>query len=139
MSLREMRATPSNHRFGVVSPRRIVVYRKGHQWERRRRCLPGMKSFLLSRLRGDAPLHTVFWRDMLVIGTGLNILAIAAALILVAAEAPGLWQLVAYLSPQPWNLFAFFAVWQSAGHIDDPVRSLVRMAAAAWLAIMVII
>lgn len=98
-----------------------------------------MKSFILSRLRGDAPLHTVFWRDMVVIGTGLNILAAAAALILLVAEAPGGWPVFAHLSPQPWNLFVFYAVWRSATQLEGSMCSMIRMAAAVWVALMVVI
>ena len=98
-----------------------------------------MWSFIMSRLRGDAPLHTVFWWDMVIIGTGLNVLATALALVLLAAEAPSSWPILAHLSPQPWNLFAFFAVWQSAGKIEGATRSPIRMSAVCWLALMLIV
>jgi hypothetical protein len=98
-----------------------------------------MWSFILSRLRGDAPLHTVFWRDMVIIGTGLNVLATAAALILLVAEAPGSWPVLAHLSTQPWNLFVVFAVWRSAGHMEGSAGSLIRMSALCWFALMLII
>jgi hypothetical protein len=98
-----------------------------------------MWSFILSRLRGDAPLHTVFWRDMVIVGTGLNVLATAAALIMLVAEAPGSWPVLTHLVPQPWNLFVVFAVWRSAGHVNDPTRSLIRMSALCWLALMIIV
>jgi hypothetical protein len=98
-----------------------------------------MKSFILSRLRGDAPLHTVFWRDMIIIGTGLNVLSLAALLVLVAAEAPDRWQLAAQLSPHLWNLFVFFAVWRSATQLEGAMCSMIRMAAATWLALMIVV
>lgn len=98
-----------------------------------------MKSFILSRLRGDAPLHTVFWRDMVIVGTGLNVLSLAALLVLVATEAPGRWQLAAQLSPHPWNLFVFFAAWRSADQLEGTMCPMIRMAAATWLALMIVI
>ena len=47
-----------------------------------------MMSFIGNRWRGAVPTQTVFWRDMLGIGTVLNLLASFMALILVSQGAP---------------------------------------------------
>ena len=139
LSLREMRAAqrllPTKR--CLARPLRRIP---GHQ--QRERCArfnSAMKSFILSRLRGDAPLHTVFWRDMVVIGTGVNVLCTAAAFILLVAEAPWPWPLIAHMLPQPWNLFVFFAVWRSASQIDGQSQNLVRLSAIGWLTLMLIV
>ena len=99
-----------------------------------------MRSFILSRLRGDAPLHTVFWRDMVIVGSGLNVLATATALVLLVAEAPSRWAVLVHLSPVPWNLFLFFSVWRSANQADDSAAGfIVKMCAAGWLVLMLLI
>jgi len=63
-----------------------------------------MTSFLQTRMRGEAPLETVFWRDMLAVGTVVNLAATVAALALFAAEYPAWLGLAVNFLPLPWNL-----------------------------------
>ncbi len=93
---------------------------------------PSLRSFLTSRWRGEVPLETVFWRDMILIGTTLNAIATVAAMFLVAAGAPTALVMFCYFAPMPWNLFIFFSVWRSADRIPETRARLVRIAAAIW-------
>jgi hypothetical protein len=94
------------------------------------------KSFFLSRWRGDAPLNTVFWRDMIGFGTSLNILAGIFGIILIAAEAPSIITFLIFVALLPWNLFLFLSVWRIADNAKGENASLPKMAAAIWLGLM---
>ncbi len=92
-----------------------------------------MKGWLLSRWRGDAPLGTVFWHDMMVVGTMLNAATTLAAIGLLAVDAPLILGVAVFLSPLPWNLLLFFSVWRSAAKAKGPLAVAAQMAAAVWL------
>lgn len=86
-----------------------------------------------SRWRGDTPLATVFWRDMILVGTVVNAAASLAAIGLLAADAPAVIAFGAFLAPVPWNLFLFFSVWRSAAKAAASVAMAAQMAAVIWL------
>ena len=95
-----------------------------------------LKSFLLSRWRGAAPLETVFWRDMVFAGTLLNIAAAAGAKLLTASAAsPELAWLCNY-APLPANLFLFFSVWRSTDQVQAENPHLTRIGASLWFLAM---
>lgn len=96
----------------------------------------GVKSFLLSRWRGEAPLPTLFWRDMIIIGTALNAVAFLAAVLLLAFEAPTTIAVLVYFAPLPWNLFLFFSVWWSTNVSEEPGAMLMKVGAAIWLVLV---
>ena len=97
------------------------------------------KSFMLSRLRGETPLRTVFWRDMLLAGTALNILAGIAGIILLTSGFSTSTALTVYFSPLPWNLFLFFAVWRSSERIPISEAAVVRAVSTLWLVLVILI
>lgn len=98
-----------------------------------------VKAFTLSRWRGQAPLDTVFWRDMIVLGTTLNAITALSAIGLLIAEAPTALALLVFFSPLPVNLFLFFSVWRSAGNSDGFGAVLARVGAAIWLALVTVL
>ncbi|TIP53139.1 MAG: hypothetical protein E5X69_05515, partial [Mesorhizobium sp.] len=49
-----------------------------------------MTDFFRTRWRGEAPLDRLFWRDMLLVGTILNVASSVLALILLGLKLP-LW------------------------------------------------
>lgn len=73
-----------------------------------------MKNFLTRRWRGEVPLETVFWRDMIVIGTVINVLTTAASMALFAFDFPAGLALLVFFAPLPLNLFLFLAVWKAS-------------------------
>lgn len=75
--------------------------------------MASLRSFAADRWRGEAPLETVFWRDMIIVGTLINIFAAALSMALFAAGAPGGIALLVFFAPVPWNLFLFMAVWRA--------------------------
>lgn len=96
-------------------------------------------SFLRSRWRGEAPLGIVFWRDMIVVGTAVNVAATLVAVILLGlgwALAP---VLAVHFLPVPYNLFLFIAVWRSSGRAGGWAAQIAPLAAAVWLALTVVV
>ncbi|WEX08551.1 hypothetical protein [Chelativorans sp. AA-79] len=95
--------------------------------------LSNLKTFLLSRLRGEAALATVFWRDMMLVGTMINAAATLAAMALLASEIPIIAALLMFLAPLPWNLFLFFSVWRSAERAEATAALAAKAGATIWL------
>jgi hypothetical protein len=101
--------------------------------------LSGMKSFVLSRWRGDAPLETIFWRDMIIVGTALNIITGLATIALLASGVPAAIALAVHLALLPWNIFLFLAVWRASERIDPSDALATRVMAAVWLLAVIIV
>src|SRR5689334_1429779 len=98
-----------------------------------------MRKFLLSRWRGDVPLDTVLWSDMIVIGTALNILASVAAVVLLIAGASTPMALAVHFAPVPWNVFLFVAVWRSSAMAVMSEALVARLTAVIWLVAVTVI
>jgi hypothetical protein len=76
----------------------------------------------------------LFWRDMLGVGTVLNLAASFAALMWIERGAE-LWAAVAlHFAPLPFNLFLFLAFLRTPGRPAAFVA-----AAAAWLVLVTIV
>ena len=90
--------------------------------------------FFARRWRGEVPLRTVFWRDMLAVGTAVNVLVTFLALIAASQGAPT-WAAVAiHFAPMPYNVFLLVAV----GRAPPPSR-LAAGIGLAWLALMTVV
>ncbi len=90
--------------------------------------------YLVRRWRGEVALPTVFWRDMLAIGTAVNLLASFVALMAAAQGADIRVAATVHFAPVPYNLFLFMVVWRA------PARKLFTAAGAlAWLGVMTIV
>jgi hypothetical protein len=96
-------------------------------------------TFLRSRWRGEVPLGIVFWRDMVCVGTALNVLGTMVALLLLAAGAGTPTVLLVHFSPVPWNLFLFLSVWRSASNTDGQHAALAKAMAAVWVLLVTMI
>ena len=92
-----------------------------------------MKAWVLTRWRGDAPLGTVFWHDMLLIGTIVNAATTLAAIGILAAGAPPALSMAVFVAPLPWNLLLFVAVWRSAAKAGGVLAMAAQLAALVWL------
>ena len=68
--------------------------------------------FFTRRWRGEVPLARLFWRDMLVAGSLLNLVASFGALMLAAKGAPGAVAAALHFGPLPYNLFLCLALWR---------------------------
>ncbi len=93
-----------------------------------------MDNFFSRRWRGEVPLSTLFWRDMLGVGTVINLTGTVAALILAAQDALTAIVVVVHFAPLPYNLFLFAALLRA------PRRNVFSSAVGmVWLALMTLI
>lgn len=73
-------------------------------------------------------MGVLFWRDLIVVGTMVNLYVGFAALLMVSQGVDARWALAVHLAPLPYNMFLLAAVWRCHR------RSLPAMlAAAVWL------
>ncbi|MBA4175055.1 MAG: hypothetical protein C0505_00610 [Leptothrix sp. (in: Bacteria)] len=94
----------------------------------------GSGHFLARCWRGDVPLRQLFWRDMLLVGTMVNLLASFGALMIAAVGAPMPWAAALHFAPVPYNVFLCLSLWRR------PVRPQpMALAAAAWLVLVTIV
>ncbi len=84
-------------------------------------------------------MATVFWRDMVIIGTALNVVSALGGMILLAAGAPTALVMTVYFAPLPWNLFLFIAVWKSTEKAEPSDALIVRIVAAVWFVLVAIL
>jgi hypothetical protein len=96
-------------------------------------------SFFASRWRGEAPLDRLFWRDMVLVGTVLNLLTTAAAILLLGLKLSMAIVLAVHFSPVPYNLFLFAAVWRTADAAGNARAAFFRSGALLWLVAATII
>ena len=90
--------------------------------------------YLGNRWRGQVPWPRLFWRDMLGIGTVVNLGVSFAALIWMTLGAE-LWvAVVLHFSPLPFNLFLFLALLRTPGR-----PAVCAAAAAGWVVLMAIV
>ena len=96
----------------------------------------GIRGYFRALASGTEPLHRVIVSDMLIGGTLINVVAMAAAFALFGIEAPTWLASAVFFSPIPYNLFLVFVVWKttevSASAWDWPARVL----SFIWLGVM---
>lgn len=90
--------------------------------------------YFSSRWRGQVPLAVVFWRDMLGVGTVINLIATILALAAIVQGAHAGLAVALHFAPMPYNLFLFAVIWRA------PDRNVFTSSVAAgWLAVMTLI
>ena len=93
-----------------------------------------MMEFFSRRWNGQVALRLLLWRDLLGVGSFINIASTVLALIL-ASQGVALGVAAAlHFACLPYNLFLFGAVWR------HPLRTVpTAVVAAVWLAVMTLI
>ncbi len=80
------------------------------------------------------PPAVLFWRDMLGVGSAVNVAASVAALAVAASGGPMALAVGLHFAPLPYNLFLFCAVWRA------PWRSAFTAAVGmVWLGVMTVL
>jgi hypothetical protein len=98
----------------------------------------GVGSFFRSRWQGRVPLDRLFWRDLLLVGTALNVASAMAAIILLALKLPLVLVLGVHFALVPYNIFLTFAVWRTTEKASGAKASLMTLGAALWLILTVV-
>ena len=97
-----------------------------------------MNEFIASRWNGTVPLETVFWRDMILVGTVINVLATGLCMALFVAGAPAALGLLVFFAPLPWNLLLFVAVWKASANAGERGWTF-QAGAILWLVAMTLL
>jgi len=95
--------------------------------------LAGPFAFFTRRWQRQVPLGLLFWRDMLVIGSLLNLAAAFFGLMALGFKYELPVALAVFHAPLPYNLFIFGAVWRTAELVDTAKASTARFGAIVWL------
>lgn len=90
-------------------------------------------SFLARRWRSEVPMHTLLWRDMLGVGTVVNMMFTFMALMAASRDAP-FWAVAIHFAPLPYNLFLFAAVVRAV-----PRSRIAAAVSLVWLALMTVV
>jgi hypothetical protein len=91
-------------------------------------------SFFARRWRGEVPMHTLLWRDMLCVGTVVNGIATFMALMAASQGAPSWAALAIHFAPLPYNFFLFAAIGRT-----KPRCRMAATVSVVWLALMTVI
>jgi hypothetical protein len=95
---------------------------------------PRHGGFFARRWRGEVAAATLFWRDMLVVGTGVNLVFTFVALMLAAQGVSGGLAVAVHFAPLPYNLFLALSLWRLPGRTP-----LLGGLAAIWLAVVTVV
>ncbi len=93
-----------------------------------------LHTFLLDRWSGRSTRAHLLWRDMVGVGTLVNLLFSFAGLMLIAQGGPGAWAWALHFAPLPYNLFLLLAVGRSPWQ-----RPTDMTLAAAWFVAMLVL
>jgi hypothetical protein len=96
-------------------------------------------SFFGSRWQGLVPLDRLFWRDMVVVGTAINVASSVVALILLGLKLPLVVVLAVHFAPVPYNIFLTLAVWRIAEKAGGAKASAMMLGSALWLILVVVV
>jgi hypothetical protein len=99
----------------------------------------GPFAFFVRRWRRQVPLGLLFWRDMIVVGSVLNLAFAFAGLMALGFKAGPAVAIAVFHAPLPYNLFLFGAVWRTAELTDAAKASSARLGAVAWLVATMVI
>jgi hypothetical protein len=93
-----------------------------------------MTAWFGRRWRGQVPAYRLWWHDMLVLGTSINVFAGFAALMSYALGAGMAWALLLHFGTLPLNLFLYLCLWRR------PERTPAQIALASlWIATMMVV
>lgn len=95
---------------------------------------PHSSGFFARRWHADVALGVLLWRDMLAVGTLINLVAGFAALILLTQNVAAVWAVAVHFAPVPYNIFLLVSVWRS-----KQCTAFVSAIATVWFVLMTII
>ena len=99
----------------------------------------GPFAFFVRRWRRQVPLGVLFWRDMIVVGSALNLAFAFAGLMALGFKADPVVAIAVFHAPLPYNFFLVGAIWRTADLVDAAKASSARLGALAWLIVTAVI
>jgi hypothetical protein len=93
----------------------------------------GPLAFFRERWIGNVAMGRIFWYDIMLVGTAINLLSAMAALLTFTSDLPGWVGLTVFLLPLPYNIFLVACVWRKAGKRTDIGAMACQLFAALWL------
>jgi len=94
----------------------------------------GDGNFFSRRWHGQVPVSQLLWRDIIGIGTLVNLVATMLALAAVTQGAPSGLAVALHFAPLPYNLFLCGALWRTPGRNDFAIGLVV-----VWLVVMTLV
>ena len=99
----------------------------------------GPFGFFVRRWRRQVPLDLLFWRDMVVVGTLINIATAFASLMALGFKADLAVAMLVFFSPLPYNIFLVGAVWRTAELVSARLAWSAKAGSMLWLVIATLI
>ncbi|MEW9808082.1 hypothetical protein [Mesorhizobium marinum] len=99
----------------------------------------GPAAFFFRRWRREVPLGLLFWRDMVVVGSLVNLVAAFGGLVALGLKADLATAMAIFFAPLPYNVFLAAAVWRTADLVPDGQAWTARTGAALWLALATVL
>jgi hypothetical protein len=90
-------------------------------------------AYLGALWRGEVPLPQALWRDMVLVGTVVNIAAMGLAFLAVALGASTMTGIAIHLLPVPYNIFLVAAVWRAAERAPADQAWAARIGSLLWV------
>jgi hypothetical protein len=95
--------------------------------------------FFAARLAGRVPLDRLFWTDMMIVATLINVAASYGAILMFGFKHPAWAAGAVYLAPLPYNVFLVLCIWRASERSRAASASAYRLAALAWLAVATLV
>jgi hypothetical protein len=95
--------------------------------------------YFRSRLNGETQLSVLFWRDMMLVGSVINLLMMVASIAYLGNAGTSWIGAVLFLAPLPYNIFLVFSVFRTADRQTPNEANAVKIAAFVWMLVFVII
>jgi hypothetical protein len=95
--------------------------------------------FFAARWRSEVSLDRIFFIDMLLVATAINVAAALVSLMMFGLKLPAWAAIAVYLAPLPYNVFLTVAVWRTADRSAFSAAAFYRLGALVWLAVSVLV
>lgn len=90
--------------------------------------------YFSGRWKAQVPFSSLFWRDLILRGTLLNLFFFIFGLMFLAQGYPAAWVLAAHFLLLPYNLFLVLSVWRWPG-----VKVIFKVVSGVWFVLMALI
>lgn len=93
----------------------------------------GLSAFFARRWHGEVALSRLFWWDMVVVASIINVATTVAALLILAMKMSALLAVAVHLVPLPYNLFLYGSVLRTADMSGGQNSGAIKIGATVWI------